>query len=96
MQRFPLQSKSEETDKPKGAKKPKKAKKPALSKEDLEKRRKRILTLSYVTLEEIGNEFNAGNLAPDIMQALTEAGPQETLPTIKGLKAIYIKTLHQQ
>ena len=93
---FPDQFKPKDNDKPKGAKKPKKTKKPAISKEELEKRRKRILALSHITLEEIGNEFNASNLAPDIMQALTEAGPQETLPTIKGLKAIYIKTLHQQ
>jgi hypothetical protein len=47
-----------------------------------------------MTLEEIGNEFNAWNLAPDMMQALLEAGPQDTMPTIRGLKAIYIKALH--
>ena len=74
---FPDQFKPEDTDKPKDAKKPKEAEKPAISKEELEKRRKGILTLSYITLEEIGNEFNARNLAPDVMQALTEAGPQE-------------------
>jgi hypothetical protein len=66
-----------------------------VNKEEMEKRRKRVLALCYVALEEIGDVFNARNLAPDIMQALTEAGPQDTNPTITGLRAIYIKALHR-
>jgi hypothetical protein len=62
-----------------------------INKEELEKRRRRVLTLCYVALEEIGDIFNARNLAPEIMQAFTEAGRQDTNPTITGLKAIYIK-----
>lgn len=66
---------------------------PGTDREELEKRRKRVLALYHVALEEIGDVFNARNLAPDIMQALTEATPQDTIPTITGLKAIYIKAL---
>jgi hypothetical protein len=64
-----------------------------IDKEELEKRRKRVLTLCYEALNEIGDLFNARNLAPDIMKVLLEAGPPETLPTIAGLKAVYIKGL---
>lgn len=46
-----------------------------------------------MALEEIGDVFNARNLAPDIMRALTEAGPQEANSTITGLRAIYFKAL---
>jgi hypothetical protein len=62
-----------------------------INKEELEKRRKRVLALCYVALGEIGDVFNARNLAPDIMQALTEATPQDANPTITGLRAIYHK-----
>ena len=64
---------------------------PGLDKDELEKRRKRILTLCHIALEEIGDIINARNLAPDITRALTEAGPQETMSTITGLRAVYTK-----
>jgi hypothetical protein len=55
---------------------------PRIDKDELTKRRERILTLCCITFEEIGNEYNAGNLAPDMMQALIEAVPQNIIPTI--------------
>ena len=64
-----------------------------IKKEEIEKRRKRVLALCYDALNEIGDVFNARNLAPDVMKVLLEAGPSETLPTIAGLKAVYIKGL---
>jgi hypothetical protein len=66
---------------------------PEIDTKELEKRRKRVLALCYEALNEIGDVFNARNLAPDIMKVLMEAGPSETLPTIAGLKAVYIKGL---
>jgi len=66
---------------------------PEINREELEKRRTRVLALCYAALDEIGDLFNARNLAPDIMEILMEAGPSETLPTITGLKAVYIKGL---
>jgi hypothetical protein len=66
---------------------------PEIDEEDLEKRRKRVLALCYEALNEIGDVFNARNLAPDVMKIMLEAGPYETLPTIAGLKAVYIKGL---
>jgi hypothetical protein len=64
-----------------------------LDKDELEKRRKRVLALCHVALEEIGEVFNARNLAPDIMRALTEAGPQDASSTMTGLRAVYNKSL---
>jgi hypothetical protein len=64
-----------------------------MDKEELEKRRKRVLGLCYEALNEIGDVFNARNLAPDVMGILLEAGPSETLPAITALKAVYIKGL---
>jgi hypothetical protein len=66
---------------------------PEINREELEKRRARVLALCYTVLDEIGDSFNARNLAPDVMKILTEAGPSETLPTITGLKAVYVKGL---
>jgi hypothetical protein len=64
-----------------------------IDKEELEKRRRRVLALCYEALNEIGDVSNARNLAPDVMKVLLEAGPHETLLTIAGLKAVYIKGL---
>ena len=64
-----------------------------MNREELEKRGTRVLALCYAALNEIGDVFNARNLAPDVMEILMEAGPSETLPTITGLKAVYIKGL---
>jgi hypothetical protein len=66
---------------------------PELDKDELKKRRKRILTLCHITLEEIGDIINARNLAPDIMRALTEAEPQDPITTITGARAK--SSLHQ-
>lgn len=65
-----------------GANKPKDAKKPTIDKEQLARKRKRLLTRCYIALEEIGDVINARNLAPGIIQILTEAGPTNNLPTI--------------
>ena len=64
---------------------------PEMNREELEKRRMRVLALCYAALNEIGDVFNARNLAPDVMEILMEAGLSETFSTITGLKAVYIK-----
>jgi hypothetical protein len=64
---------------------------PEINRKELEKRRTRVLALCYAALNEIGDVFNARNLAPDVMEILMEAGLSETLSTITGLKAVYIK-----
>ncbi len=66
---------------------------PEIDREELKKRRKRVLALCHVALDEIGDVFNARNLAPDVMTVLMEAGPSDVFPTITGLKAVYIKAL---
>jgi hypothetical protein len=62
-----------------------------MNREELEKRRTRVLALCYAALNEIGDLFNARNLAPEVMEILMEAGLSETLLTMTGLKAVYIK-----
>ena len=69
--------------------------KQSYGKEEMEKRRKRILQLCYETLSTIGFRDNAWDLARDIMDILIKAGLKETLPTIIGLKAVYIKSFKQ-
>jgi len=64
---------------------------PEMNREEFEKRRTRVLALCYAALNEIGDLFNARNLAPDVMEILMEAGLSETLSTITGLKAVYIE-----
>jgi hypothetical protein len=66
---------------------------PEIDREELEKRRKRVLALCHVALDEIGDVFNARNLTPDVVTVLKEAEPSDVFPTITGLKAIYIKAL---
>ena len=68
---------------------------PEINREELEKRRTRVLTLCHTALDEIGDLFNARNLAPDVMNILTQAGPPETLPTITGLRAVYFTGLYR-
>jgi hypothetical protein len=62
-----------------------------MNREELEKKGTRVLALCYAALDEIGDLFNARNLAPDVMEILMEAGLSETLSTITRLKAVYIK-----
>jgi len=62
-----------------------------MNREELEKKGTRVLALCCTALNEIGDLFNARNLAPDVMEILMEAGRSETLSTIMGLKAVYIK-----
>jgi len=64
---------------------------PEMSREEFEKKGTRVLAFFYGALNEIGDLFNARNLAPDVMEILMEAGLSETLSTITGLKAVYIK-----
>jgi len=63
--------------------------------EELEKRRKRIVQLCYLTLDIIGYSINAQRLAPDIMDTLTKAGLHETFGTLIGLKAVYLEGFKQ-
>ncbi|MGQ9725810.1 MAG: hypothetical protein ACUVQL_01625 [Candidatus Bathycorpusculaceae bacterium] len=57
---------------------------------EMEKRRKRILQLCYVTVGVIGHSPNARDLAPEIMAILEKAGLKETFDDLVGLKAVYI------
>jgi hypothetical protein len=66
---------------------------PEINREELEKRRPRVLALCHTALDEIGDLFNARNLAPEVMKILTQAGPPEILPTITGLRAVYVTGL---
>jgi len=60
---------------------------------ELENRRRRLIRLAYEVLDEIVglNNDNAAALAPRIMDVLTLAGTGDILPTIVGLKAIYLE-----
>lgn len=69
--------------------------KPDMNEKELHKRRKRILELSYLTLTTIGFLSNAWTLAPNVMRVLTKAGLSD-IPTIMGLKAIYIQCLSEK
>ena len=69
---------------------------PEVNREELGKRRMRVLTLCHVALSEIGDFFNARNLAPDVTTILMQAGPPETLPTITGLRAVYFTALYSE
>jgi hypothetical protein len=64
--------------------------------ESMEEKRKRIIQLCYLTLDTIGFLDNAWKLAPDIMDTLTKAGLHEPLPTLIGVKAIYLAGFKQQ
>jgi hypothetical protein len=65
---------------------------------EAQERRMRILQICYVFLNEMGSRENAWDLAPDIMNILIMGGSSETIDTITGLKAIYLKgfSAHQQ
>ena len=63
--------------------------------ESLEEKRKRIIRLSYLTLNIIGFTENAWRLAPDIIDTLVKAGLHETINTLIGIKAIYLEGFKQ-
>ncbi len=63
--------------------------KPQMSKEELEKRRKRLLEICYDHLSYLGSEENAWSLAYKPMKVFTF----KSHPTPVGLEAIYIASL---
>lgn len=64
-----------------------------MSEDDLEKRKRRILELSWDLLNTLGSRDNAYALAPRQMKTLTMAGLYEPLDFIVGIKAIILKAM---
>lgn len=66
-----------------------------IDEKEAQRRQSRILSLCYLILNEVGYRENAWSLAPDIMNILV-MGASETVPTITGLKAVYLKGFSKQ
>jgi len=64
-----------------------------MSEEDLEKRGRRILELSWDLLANLGSRDNASALAPRQMKILTMSGLHEPLDFMLGIKAIILKAM---
>jgi len=67
-----------------------------IDEKEARERQSRILSLCYLVLNEVGYRENAWSLAPDIMNILVMGGSSETVDTITGLKAVYLKGFSKQ
>ena len=67
-----------------------------IDEKEARERQSRILSLCYLVLNEVGYRENAWSLAPDIMNILVMGGSSETVDTITGLKAVYLKEFSKQ
>lgn len=64
--------------------------KPDMTKEEIEKRRKRLLWLAYELLSYLGLTENAWKLAPKAMHILVQA-PQSKIEAINNITAVYLE-----
>jgi len=67
-----------------------------IDEKEARERQSRILSLCYLVLNEVGYRENAWSLAPNIMNILVMGGSSETVDTITGLKAVYLKGFSKQ
>jgi hypothetical protein len=67
-----------------------------IDEKEAQERQSRILSLCYLVLNKVEYRENAWSLAPDIMNILVTGGSSETVDTITGLKAVYLKGFSKQ